>query len=95
MSLRVEKGMSKYDREKKKRYYLKNREQRLAYQNKYYRESKSRFRRRREVEELLEPEKAEAARKRLSEYNKAYYKKNKERIKAKRREKLNAGKAAQ
>ena len=87
--------MSKYDREKKRRYYLKNREERLAYQNKYYRESKSRFRRRREVEELLEPEKVEAAKKKLSEYNKAYYKKNKERIKIKRSKRLNAAKAAQ
>lgn len=78
--------MAKYDPKKKREYYLANRKERLAYQNQYYRESKLRFERRKEIQELLEPEKLEEAKKELSDYNKAYYKKNKDKILAKRRE---------
>ena len=77
--------MAEYDPKKKREYYLANRKERLAYQNQYYRESKSRFERRKEIQELLEPEKLEEAKKKLSDYNKAYYKKNKDKILAKRR----------
>lgn len=78
-------GMAEYDPKKKREYYLANRKERLAYQNQYYRESKSRFERRKEIQELLEPEKLEEAKKKLSDYNKDYYKKNKDKILAKRR----------
>jgi len=77
--------MAKYDAKKKREYYLANRDARLDYQNRYYKESKSRFQRRNEIDELLEPEAVETRKKKLSDYNKAYYVKNKERIIAKRR----------
>jgi len=88
--------MAEYDKKKKREYYLANREKRLAYQNRYYRESRSRFQRRREIDEVLEPEKEIERKKRLSAYNRAYYVKNKERIMAKRRQtrNLNARKTA-
>lgn len=78
--------MAKYDAKKKREYYLANRDTRLEYQNRYYKESKSRFQRRKEIDELLEPEAVETRKKKLSDYNKAYYVKNKARIFAKRRE---------
>ena len=78
--------MAKYDPKKKREYYLANREKRLAYQNQYYQESKSRFQRRKEIDELLDPDKVKAIKKKLSDYNREYYAKNKEKIKAKRRE---------
>ena len=78
--------MTKYDAKKKREYYLANRDARLDYQNSYYKEAKSRFQRRNEIDELLEPEVVQARKKKLSDYNRAYYVKNKERIFAKRRE---------
>ena len=77
--------MAKYDAKKKREYYLANRDARLEYQNRYYKEAKSRFQRRNEIDELLEPEVVEDRKKKLSDYNRAYYVKNKERIFAKRR----------
>ena len=77
--------MSKYDQNKKREYYLANRKKRLEYQNRYYRESKDRFQRRREIDEVLEPEVLEDRKNKLSAYNKAYYIKNKDRIRAQRR----------
>ena len=78
--------MTKYDAKKKREYYLANRDARLDYQNSYYKEAKSRFQRRNEIDELLEPEVVQARKKKLSDYNKAYYAKNREQILAKRRE---------
>tara|TARA_R110002049_G_scaffold286806_1_gene468624 strand:+ start:159 stop:431 length:273 start_codon:yes stop_codon:yes gene_type:complete len=78
--------MPKYDPKRKREYYLANREKRLAYQNNYYMESKERFRRRKEINEVLEPEQEETRKKKLSAYNRAYYVKNKGRILAQRRE---------
>lgn len=78
--------MTKYDAKKKREYYLANRDARLDYQNSYYKEAKSRFQRRNEIDELLEPEVVQARKKKLSDYNRAYYVKNKVRIFAKRRE---------
>ena len=78
--------MAKYDAKKKREYYLANRDARLDYQNSYYKEAKSRFQRRNEIDELLEPEVVQARKKKLSDYNKAYYAKNREQILAKRRE---------
>ena len=78
--------MAKYDPKKKREYYLANREKRLAYQNRYYQESKPRFQRRKEIDEVLDPDKVKAVKKKLSDYNREYYAKNKEKIKAKRRE---------
>ena len=86
MLLLVWLGMPKYDPKKKSEYYLANREKRLAYQNNYYKESKERFRRRKEINEVLEPEQEETRKKKLSAYNRAYYVKNKGRILAQRRE---------
>jgi hypothetical protein len=77
--------MSKYDQKKKREYYLAHRKERLAYQNRYYSESKPRFERRKEIQELLEPEKLEEAKNNLSSYNKAYYEKNRAKIIAKRK----------
>jgi|TARA_R110000823_G_scaffold311847_2_gene438037 hypothetical protein len=73
-------GMGEYDQRKKREYYLSNRKERLAYQNWYYRESKGRFQRRREIGELLEPELLEKSKQKLSDYNKEYYGKNRARI---------------
>lgn len=78
--------MAEYDPKKKREYYLANREKRLAYQNRYYREAKPRFQRRKEIDEVLDPDKVKAVKKKLSDYNREYYTKNKEKIKAKRRE---------
>lgn len=86
MLLLVWLGMPKYDPKRKREYYLANREKRLAYQNNYYKESKERFRRRKEINEVLEPEQEETRKKKLSAYNRAYYVKNKGRILAQRRE---------
>lgn len=82
--------MAQYDPKKKKEYYLENREKRLKYQNEYYRKTKYRYSRKIEIGKVLEPERYEAFKKRLSDYNKEYYRKNKAKIMAKR----NAGKAA-
>lgn len=78
--------MTEYNKKEKREYYLANREKRLAYQNKYYRETRNRVQRRREIDELLEPEKEIERKKRLSDYNRAYYVKNKDRIMAKRKQ---------
>ncbi len=86
MLLLISLYMQKYDPKKKREYYLANREKRLAYQNKYYKESKERFRRRKEINDVLEPEQEEARKKKLSAYNRVYYVKNKSRILSKRRE---------
>jgi len=77
--------MPKYDPKKKREYYLANREKRLTYQNKYYRESRERFKRRKEINEVLEPEQEQGRKKKLSAYNRVYYVKNKTRILAQRR----------
>jgi len=81
----IKSDMPKYDPKKKREYYLANREKRLAYQNKYYRESRDRFKRRKEINEVLEPEQEQARKKKLSAYNRVYYVKNKTRILAQRK----------
>jgi len=85
MLLLISLCMQKYDPKKKREYYLANRDKRLAYQNKYYRESKERFRRRKEINEVLEPEQEESRKKKLSAYNRAYYVENRGRILTQRR----------
>ena len=82
--------MAKYDPQKKKEYYLKNREKRLDYQNEYYQNTKYSYSRKMEIGKVLEPEEYESFKKRVSAYNKEYYRKNKAKIMAKR----NAAKAA-
>lgn len=77
--------MPKYDPKKKREYYLANRQKRLAYQNNYYMESKERFKRRKEINGVLEPAEEDARKKKLSAYNKVYYDENKRRILARRR----------
>ncbi len=82
--------MPKYDRKRKREYYLANREKRLAYQNEYYRKTKNRNSRKMEILEVLEPDEYKDVKTNVSNYNKEYYRKNKARIMAKR----NARKAA-
>jgi hypothetical protein len=82
--------MAEYDPQKKKEYYLKNREKRLDYQNEYYQKTKYSYSRKIEISKVLEPEEYETFKKRVSNYNKEYYRKNKAKIMAKR----NAAKAA-
>ncbi len=82
--------MAKYDPQKKKEYYLKNREKRLDYQNEYYQNTKYSYSRKMEIGKVLEPEEYEAFKKRVSDYNKEYYRRNKAKIMVKR----NATKAA-
>ncbi len=77
--------MADYDPKKKKEYYLKNREKRLDYQNEYYRRTKYSYARKLEVAKVLEPEEYEAFKKRVSNYNKEYYRKNKAKIMERRR----------
>ena len=64
----------------KQKYYRENREKRLAYQRAYYERYKAVLPRRRELEELLEPEECEARRQARSAYNKEYYLTNRARI---------------
>jgi hypothetical protein len=64
----------------KQKYYRENREKRLAYQRAYYERYKAVLPRRRELEELLEPEECEARKQARSAYNKEYYLTNRERI---------------
>lgn len=68
------------DKEKKKEYYLKNKEKRLAYQKKYYNINKALIRRRKELKRADDPNWAERQR----QYNKNYYAINKDRIKKQR-----------
>ena len=76
--------MAQYDPKKKKEYYLRNREKRLDYQNDYYRKTKYSYSRKLEISKVLEPEEYEAFKKRVSDYNKEYYHKNRAKIMAKR-----------
>ena len=76
--------MAQYDPKKKKEYYLRNREKRLGYQNEYYRRTKYSYSRKLEVREVLEPEQYKAFKKRVSDYNKEYYRKNRAKIMTKR-----------
>ena len=77
--------MANYDPKKKKEYYLRNRDKRLGYQNEYYRRTKYSYARKLEVAKVLEPEEYETFKKRVSSYNKEYYRKNKAKIMQKRR----------
>ena len=67
-------------KEKKKEYYLKNKEKRLAYQKEYYNINKALIRRRKELKRADDPNWAERQR----QYNKNYYAINKDRIKKQR-----------
>ena len=78
--------MAKYVPKEKRKYYLKNREKRLEYQNEYYRKTKYSYSRKMEIGKVLEPEEYESFKKRVSDYNKEYYRKNKEKIIQKRLE---------
>jgi hypothetical protein len=66
---------------KKQEYYRKNRESRIRYQKSYYERNRNVIKRKREVNNFLEPEQKEA----LSRYNKDYYARNRDRIRAQRR----------
>ena len=78
--------MAQYEPKEKKKYYLKNREKRLEYQNAYYQRTKYSYSRKMEIGKVLEPEEYEAFKNRVSGYNKEYYRKNKAKIMAKRLE---------
>tara|TARA_R100001460_G_scaffold48144_2_gene86053 strand:- start:125 stop:355 length:231 start_codon:yes stop_codon:yes gene_type:complete len=71
----------------KQAYYRRHREARLKYQRDYYHRTKKKFDRRDELWSVLEPEKLAEKKKKKSDYNKAYYLRNKERIKARRKQK--------
>jgi len=77
--------MAEYDAKRKRDYYLRNREKRINYQKKYYQNTKYSNSRRLEVLEVLEPERYAEFKKRISDYNREYYKKNKEKILNKRK----------
>ncbi len=64
----------------KQKYYLENREKRLAYQKAYYERHKALRPRRKELEEFLEPEEYEARKQARSAYNRDYYLNNRARI---------------
>lgn len=66
--------------EKSESYYQINREKRLAYQKKYYKANVELIKRKRELETVLDPDKA-AARK---AYNRAYFLNNRASIMEKR-----------
>jgi len=78
--------MPEYDPKKKKEYYQKHRKERLQYQNDYYARTKGRRLRTFELMEELEPDEFEDYKIQLSNYNKEYYKKNKDKIMRKREE---------
>jgi hypothetical protein len=78
--------MAKYAPKEKREYYLRNREKRLEYQNEYYRKTKYSYSRRMDIGKVLEPDEYKAFKKRVSSYNKEYYRKNKDRIMEKRLE---------
>jgi hypothetical protein len=63
-------------------YYERNKEARREYQRQYYRRNSERIKRKRELDEVLEPEKI-ASRK---DYNRRYYVKNLAAIKEKRKQ---------
>ena len=62
--------------QKKQEYYQTNRDSRLTYQKAYYRNNAQLVKRKRELQETLEPEKYEKQR----EYQRAYYLENRARI---------------
>tara|TARA_B100000287_G_C20454620_1_gene710916 strand:- start:557 stop:808 length:252 start_codon:yes stop_codon:yes gene_type:complete len=78
---------------KKQEYYRRNREKRLAYQNKWYAQNKHMIERRDEILQVTDPEEWEKKRKKKREYNKAYYRKNREKLLAKQRAKYAANKS--
>ena len=61
-------------------YYAKNREARKAYQLAYYHKNVDRIKRKRELDEVLDPEAIEARK----VYNRKYYLKNRARIREQR-----------
>jgi len=76
--------MAKYAPKEKREYYLRNREKRLEYQNEYYRRTKYSYSRKMEINKVLEPDDYVVFKKRVSSYNKEYYRKNKGKIMQKR-----------
>jgi hypothetical protein len=74
---------------KKQEYYNSKRDERLKYQQEYYLRNKERISRKKEVDNLIDPEKREA----LYVYNQNYYLKNRDRLRENRRLKRAEGKA--
>jgi len=74
---------------KKQEYYHSKREERLKYQREYYLKNKERISRKKEVDNLIDPEKREA----LYVYNQNYYLKNRDRLRENRKRKRAEGKA--
>ena len=74
-------GMSdSYNKEKKREYYLKNRESRIKYQKEWYRAHRARIARKRELDEEFYPEELLREKK----YQRDYYQRNKDRIRSRR-----------
>ncbi|MFN4909442.1 MAG: hypothetical protein ACK5H0_10475 [Bacteroidota bacterium] len=63
-------------------YYERNKEARREYQRQYYHQNSERIKRKRELDEVLEPEKVISRK----DYNKRYYIKNRTAIKEKRKQ---------
>tara|TARA_Y100000593_G_scaffold70814_1_gene129891 strand:- start:1629 stop:1883 length:255 start_codon:yes stop_codon:yes gene_type:complete len=63
-------------------YYERNREARCAYQREYYKKNKDKINKKRQIDEAVDPEKAE---KRL-QYSRDYYRKHRKRLLAMRAE---------
>ena len=75
--------------EKKHDYYIKNRKARRDYQRNYYAVNKRKILKQRALDMLADPELADKKR----AYNRAYYLKNRARLKARRLAKAEAAKA--
>jgi len=57
-------------------YYERNKEARCAYQREYYKSNKAKINRKRQIDEVTDPDKTE---RRLA-YNRAYYQKHRKRL---------------
>ena len=69
----------------KQEYYRKNREKRLKYQHEWYARNKRMIERRDEVLQETDPEEWERKKKKKREYNREYYLKNRDRLRAAQR----------
>ena len=78
----------------KQEYYRKNREKRLKYQHEWYARNKDKIARKEEVLQVVDPDEWEERQRKQREYNKAYYRKNREKLLAKQRERYAAKKAS-
>lgn len=74
--------MSQDEKEKGESYYAQNREARKQYQRNYYRKNHRLLARKRELQPMLDPERAEA----VKQYQRIYYLTNRQELLVKRKE---------